>query len=209
LPLVVILSTIPVCSANEYGCFFLWNGMSKEYIFDPKVYFTRVVLTGIFCIFIFGFSLYMIANDNYTLLFILIAVVSAYTSWNALVSGANPNKIILEEDGISFVSPGRRIKYLFSEITVFLAKDFRGSGKIFLRINKAGFFKGRYWIHTREFNDSYELYLFIMKLEHQTHPNSITSKAWNSTRPEVDKTPVLPWNLSEEEKERLKTTTTI
>jgi hypothetical protein len=183
--------------------------MSKEYIFDPKVYFTRVIITGIFCIFIFGFSLYMIANDKYVPLFILIAVVSAYTSWNALVSGTNPNKIVLEEDGISFVCPYRRTKYLFSEITVFLAKDFRGSGKIFLRINKGGLFKGRYWIHTREFNDSYELYLFIMKLEHQTHPNSIKSKAWNSTRPEVDKTPVLPWNLSEEEKERLRNTSTI
>jgi hypothetical protein len=183
--------------------------MSKEYIFDPKVYFTRVVLTGIFCIFIFGFSLYMIVSDNHRQFFILVAVVAAYASWNALVSGANPNKIILEEDGISFVSPGRRTKYLFSEITVFLAKDFRGSGKIFLRINKTGLFKGRYWIHTREFNDPYELYLFIMKLEHQTHPNSIKSKAWNSTRPEVDKTPVLPWNLSEEEKERLRNTKTI
>jgi hypothetical protein len=183
--------------------------MSKEYIFDPKVYFTRVILTGIFCFFIFGFSLYMIASNNRRQLFMLIGVVSAYAFWNALVSGSNPNKIILEEDGISFVSPGRRTKYPFSGITVFLAKDFRGSGKIFLRINKPGLFKGRYWIHTREFNDPYELYLFIMKLEHQTHPNSIKSKAWNSTRPEVDKTPVLPWNLSEEEKERLKNTQTI
>jgi hypothetical protein len=183
--------------------------MSKEYIFDPKVYFTRIILTGIFCVFVFCFSLYMIISGNHRQLFILIGAVSAYASWNALISGANPNKIILEEDGISFVSPGRWNKYLFSEIKVFLAKDFRGSGKIFLRINKSSFFKGRYWIHTREFNDSYELYLFIMKLEHQTHPNSIKSRAWNSTRPEVNKTPVLPWNLSEEEKERLKKTSTI
>lgn len=183
--------------------------MSKEYIFDPKVYFTRVILTGVFCIFVFVFSWYMIVSGTYRQIFMLVAVVSAYTSWNALVSGANPNKIILEEDGISFVSPVRRTKYLFSEITVFLAKDFRGSGKIFLRINRAGLFRGRYWIHTREFNDSYELYLFMMKLEHQTHPNSIKSRAWDSTRPEVDKTPVLPWNLSEEEKERLRNTNTI
>jgi hypothetical protein len=183
--------------------------MNKEYIFDPKVYFARVILTGIFCVLIFVFSLYMVFTDNHRQLFILIAAVSAYASWNAFVSGSNPNKIILEENGISFVSPVRQTKYLFSEITVFLAKDFRGSGKIFLRINKSGFLKGRYWIHTREFNDSYELYLFIMKLEHKTHPNSIKSKAWNSTRPEVDKNPVLPWNLSEEEKERLKNSKTI
>jgi hypothetical protein len=180
--------------------------VSKEYIFDPKVYFTRVILSGIFCVIIFGFSLYMIGTENHRQIFILVAVVSFYTAWNALASGANPKKIILEEDGISFVSPIRTTKYLFSEITLFRAKDFRGSGKIYLRINKSGLFQGRYWIHTREFNDPYELYLFMMKLEHHTHPNSIKSKAWDSTRPEVDKTPVLPWNLSEEEKERLKNT---
>jgi hypothetical protein len=115
----------------------------------------------------------------------------------------------MEEDGMTFVSPVRRTKYLFSGITVFRAKDFRGSGKIFLRINKNSFLGGRYWIHTREFNDPYELYLFMMKLEYKTHPDSIKSKAWDSTRPEVDKTPVLPWNLSAEEKERLKNSSTI
>jgi hypothetical protein len=183
--------------------------MRKEYIFDPKVYFTRIFLSGIFCIGIIIFSIYMIIIDNYRPIFILVAVVSAYSVWNSFISKSNPGKIILEEDGITFDSFGRQSKFLFSEITKFLAKDFRGSGKIFLRINKPGLFSGRYWIHTREFNDPYELYLFIMKLEHQIHPNSIKSRAWDSTRPEVDKTPVFPWNLSEEEKERLKNTSTV
>jgi hypothetical protein len=136
----------------------------------------------------------MIFTGSLPQLFALIALVAFYTTWNTFVSGSNPSKVILEEDGVSFFSYGKTVKYLFTEIQSFLVKDFRGSGKMFIRVNKSNFFKGRFWIHTREFNDSDELYLYFLKLEYKTHPTSIKARAWDSTRPEVDKTPVLPWN---------------
>ncbi|MFP3041924.1 hypothetical protein LQZ19_08895 [Treponema primitia] len=144
-------------------------------------------------------SLYMIITNNRWEIFLLIACVAAYTVWNTFISGSNPGKVILEEDGISFESFRHRTKYRFSEITSFRAKDFRGSGKIFLRVNNSGFFKGRFWIHTQEFNDSDELYLFLLKLEYQTHPDSIKARAWDSTKPGVDKRPILPWNIMKNE----------
>lgn len=144
----------------------------------------------------------MIIADLYRGVFFLAALIAFYTVWNTFVSLSNPSKVILEEDGISFVTFGKTIKYLFDDITVFMAKDFRGSGKIFLRINHHTMFKGRYWIHTREFNDSDELFLYLLKLEYKTHPDSIKSRAWDSTRPNVDKTPVLPWNLPPEEEQK-------
>jgi hypothetical protein len=169
--------------------------MKKEYRYDPKRYFTHITLTGGFCGLLFLFSLVMIGTGVRPRLFALAALVAGYTAWNTFVSRSNPGKVILEEDGISFESYGKQSKYLFDEITTFLAKDFRGSGKIYLRINNHNFLRGRFWIHTREFNDSEELFLFLLKLEYKTHPGSIKARAWDSTRPEVDKTPVLPWNL--------------
>jgi hypothetical protein len=126
-----------------------------------------------------------------------MGLVALYSSWNAFISGANPSKIILEEDGITFFSYGRVVKYFFDEIRIFMAKDFRYSGKIFLRINNYNILRGRYWINTREFNDSDELFLFLLQLEYKTHPDSIKSRAWDSTRPEVNKMPALPWNIPE------------
>ena len=173
--------------------------MKKDYIYNPKHYFIQITLTSCFCILIIFLALYMIILNVYRGFFLLVSLIAFYTIWNTFVSCSNPSKVILEEDGISFVSFGRTVKYLFEEITSFLAKDFRYSGKIFLRINKYNYFKGRYWIHTKEFNDSDELYLYLMRLEYKTHPDSIKSRAWDSTRPEVDKMPVLPWNLPKEE----------
>ena len=175
--------------------------MKKEYIYNPRHYFIQITLTTYFCIGIIVVCLYMIISDFYRSLFAFAALVAFYAVWNTFISLSNPSKVILEEDGISFVSYGKTFKYLFDEIKIFMAKDFRGSGKIFLRINDHSMLKGRYWVHTREFNDSDELFLYLLKLEYKTHPDSIKSRAWDSTRPNVDKTPVLPWNLPPEEEQ--------
>jgi hypothetical protein len=169
--------------------------MKKEYIYNPKHYLLQITITSCFCVVLIGLSLNMIILNVYRGLFCFAGLIAIYTAWNTFVSGSNPSKVILEEDGISFISYGRKVKYLFDEITRFFAKDFRYTGKIFLRINNYTYFKGRYWIHTKEFNDSDELFLFLLQFEYKTHPDSIKSRAWDSTRPEVDKTPILPWNL--------------
>lgn len=175
--------------------------MKKEYSYNPRHYLIQITITSLFCVGLFFMALYMILLNVYRGLFCLVALGSLYTAWNAFISRANPSKVVLEEDGISFFSFGKTVKYLFNDITVFLVKDFRYSGKVFLRINKHNSFKGRYWINTKEFNDSDELFLFLLKLEYKTHPDSLKSRAWDSTRPDVDKMPVLPWNLPAEEEQ--------
>jgi hypothetical protein len=175
--------------------------MKKEYIYNPKSYFVQVVVTSVFCIAILFVSLYMIITNTNRNIFCFVGLIALYTFWNTFVTGSNPSKIILEENGISFVSFGRTVKYLFDEIHIFMAKDFRSSGRIFLRINKYNLFKGRYWVNAKEFNDSYELFLFLLKLEYKMNPDSLKSRAWDSTRPDVDKTPVLPWNLPVKEQD--------
>ncbi len=115
-------------------------------------------------------------------------------AWNVFGARANPSQVILEEDGISFVSYGKSEKFLFDEIDQFRAKDFRGNGKIYVRV-RAGKHHGRYWLHTFHYNDGEELFIYILKLEYKTHPTSLKAMAWDSTRPGEDKTPVLPWLL--------------
>ncbi len=172
--------------------------MQKTYQYNPKEYFTQITLVGIFTTLIVAFCVVMAFISQQPLLFGFIALVAGYSSWNTFISGSNPSKVILEEDGISFLSYGRVDRYDFDKITSFRAKDFRGSGKIFLRVNNSGMLKGRYWIHTAQFNDGEELFLYLLKLEYKTHPTSIKARAWDSTRPNEDKTPVLPWNLPKE-----------
>jgi len=150
----------------------------------------QVVITSWFCVFILAAAIYLAAvrGESYRYLFCLAGAAAFYTAWNTFISGANPSRVIVDRESISFVSFRKTERYLYREIHTFLAKDFRGSGKIFLRINRPTLFKGRYWIHAREFNDAEELFLFILKLEYNIHPGSMKARAWDSTRPDVDKT---------------------
>jgi len=175
--------------------------MKKEYIYDPMQYFMQVVIVSIFSVGVLGIALYMIVIDNNRYFFCFVALIAVYTSWNTFVSRVTPSKIMLEEDGITFSGFGKITKYLFDEIRFFKIKDFRYSGKMFIRVNDYNMINGRYWVNTRGFNDSYELFEFLFKLEYKTHPDSIKAKAWDSTRPLVDKMPVLPWNLSKKEEQ--------
>ncbi|MDR1894277.1 MAG: hypothetical protein LBQ61_06240 [Spirochaetales bacterium] len=179
--------------------------MEKRYRYDDVSYFWRVKLTGVFCALVCLAALYLaLFGGVYRGVFGFISFVAFYSFWNIFVSRSNPGEIILEEEGITFLSFGRKDKYLFSEITSFLVKDFRTSGKLYIRVNNANLFKGRYWFNFLMCNDGEELYLFLLKLEYKTHPASLKAKAWDSTKPGVDKTPVLPWNLPPETGEKEK-----
>ena len=168
--------------------------MKKVYQYDPKEYAVGITYTGVFTALIFaGAVITAVIMPQYWLLGAFVALVSGYSTWNTFVAHANPSEFIVEEDGVSFVSFGRADKYRFDELKTFLAKDFRGSGKIFIRVNNYNWFKGRYWLHTARFNDKDELFMYILKLEYHTHPAALKARAWDSTQPDFDKTPYLPW----------------
>lgn len=176
--------------------------MQKRYIYEPKAYFSQVTLTSIFTALILAYCIYQIIIGFQPILFGLIGLVAAYTSWNTFIARANPSQVVLEEDGISFVSFGKVDKYPFDQLKSFQVREFRGSGKMFIRVNNSNLLRGRYWLNTREMNDGEELFLYILKLEHHVHPNSIKAKSWNSVQPELDKTPYLPWQQPKEQEEQ-------
>ncbi len=168
--------------------------MSKAYKYAEKEYFYQITLIGVFtallCVYCAAVSLMQMQVS----LFTLGALVAGYSAWNVFGARANPRQVLLAAAGLSFVSYGKSEKFLFDEIDQFRAKDFRGNGKIYVRV-RAGKHHGRYWLHTFHYNDGEELFIYILKLEYKTHPTSLKAMAWDSTRPGEDKTPVLPWLL--------------
>jgi len=184
--------------------------MSKAYVYNPREYFWKVTLTGLVAAAVLVVSAYMIVTrSDLRILFAFVALVAGYTVLNTFVVRTYPSQIILEEDGISFHAYGRTTKYRFDEINSFLVKDWRGSGRMYIRINDSNMLRGRYWLYLRRCNDGDELFLYLLKLEYKTHPTSWKAKAWDSTRPNEDKTPILPWRLPKEEKEEIDTGETI
>jgi len=170
--------------------------MSKTYVYNAPEYFRKVTLTGIVGAIVFVVAIVNLAIGAELIpVWVLAALVAGYTVLNTFVARCYPAQVILEEDGISFSAYGKTDKYLFDEITRFSVKDWRGSGRMYLRINKSNMLRGRYWLYCRRCNDGEELFMYILKLEYKTHPTSWKAKAWDSTRPKENKNPILPWKL--------------
>lgn len=149
----------------------------RTFEYNPTDYARRITLIGGFCALIFLYSIYSLLTDPNKLIWVAAAIVSGYTVWETFISCSNPNKVIIDADGITFCAYGREHRYLWSEITRFKVKEFSGARKLFVRINDAGIFRGRYWLHCYYFNDTDILYKFIVDREILIHPDSLKAQA--------------------------------
>ena len=75
---------------------------AKIYEYDTKVYRTKITITAIFCAFILAYSLFSIFTTNVPALWVVAAVVAGYFVWETFVSIANPSKVEVSDQGITF-----------------------------------------------------------------------------------------------------------
>lgn len=149
----------------------------KEYYYDKKNFGRQVTLTGIFAIAIAVICLIGILMGRQPGLLVVAIIVATYTAWNSFISNSNPEKVVIADDYISFSSFGREDKYMLDQLEMFRLREFPTAGKIFIRVNKAGIFKGRYWVHTWHFNDGKELFTRLLDMEYALHPDTLKAKA--------------------------------
>lgn len=153
------------------------------YTYDPAVYARKITLIGIFCGAVLLYSGVRILTGGGSPLWAGVGAVAAYTVWETFISLSNPGQVRMDEKGIVFRAYGREHRYSWDEITRFRVKEFTGARKLFIRINQAGFLRGRYWLHCYYFNDTDELYNGMVDRECRMHPDSIKAWARNGSRP--------------------------
>lgn len=151
--------------------------MAKEYIFDKRAFLMQITITGIFTFVIFLLCIYGIFASSYASLCALIALIAGYTTWNNFVSVSNPQKIEITNDFICFSAYRKEHKYLYEDIKNFKIREFPSAGKIYLRINECNILKGRYWIHTAQFENGKELFKTLLDMEYELHPDSLKARA--------------------------------
>lgn len=146
------------------------------YTYDPKIYARKITFIGIFCIAVLTYAGIRILTGGPIPVWAGVGVVAAYTVWETFISLGNPSRVIMDEHGILFCAYGREHRYTWNEISQFRVKEFTGARKLFVRVDQAGFLRGRYWLHCYYFNNTDELYHAVVDRECQIHPDSI--KAW-------------------------------
>ena len=100
-----------------------------------------------------------------------------YTYWETYVSISNPQDVVITKDSITFSGCDQVHTFLWKDIKSFRCKEFYSAKKIFLRINRTSLTKGRYWIACAQFNDSDELFQFLLDKEYELHPTAMKAVA--------------------------------
>ena len=150
---------------------------AKIYEYDTKVYRTKITITAIFCAFILAYSLFSIFTTNVPALWLVAAVVAGYFVWETFVSIANPSKVEVSDQGITFSAYHKSHHYDWNEVKRFKCKPLASGTKMFVRINEAGIFRGRYWVNCYYFNNGNELFQYLFHKEIEIDPEGLKARA--------------------------------
>lgn len=149
----------------------------KEYTYNDKSFLMEVTITGLFCGFITIVCLILACLGFLSGLMVFIAIVAGYSFWNCFISKSNSQKVILDDDYISFKTYNREDRFAFNDIKRLRIREFPTSGKMYIRINDSTAFKGRYWIQTKVFSDGNELFRKLLDIEYEMHPDTLKARA--------------------------------
>ena len=152
------------------------------YNYDNKKYRNSITITGVFCLLLAFYSIYMLINGNYA--FWIVILICLYQINNTFFSISNPKTILIENDEIIFSAYGRSHSYIISEISEFKVKEIEHYKKMYIRINDSSIFKGRYWINCRCFSNGKDLWDYFAYLEYLKEPTQLKFRARIPSKPD-------------------------
>lgn len=153
----------------------------KEYKIESRFFHIHTTVNGVIAACAIIVSFIGIFMDFYQKLLAMVILVSAYTVWNTFIAIGNPQKVAISDDFVSFSAYGRTDCFDLSELDRFMIREFPSAGKMYVRINNAGLFKGRYWLYTMMYSDGQELFRKLLEIERNIHPDSLKTQAYRSS----------------------------
>lgn len=148
--------------------------MSKEYLFDRRTFLIRVIYAGILAAIVFVFGIYGIATgSSMKYLWMFICFLCVYTIITNFIAISYPEKIVIDNNEITFSAFNKAHVYSRKELTGFKIKEQQLAKRMYIRVNKPSLLKGRYWIDLKAYNDYKDLEKNLLEIEEIIHPNSL------------------------------------
>lgn len=143
-----------------------------RYKYDTKKYFVKIILTSIFIGFLLIYAIIKnISNLNISI-YTFIIIASLYELFNIYIAMCKPSEIELTDEVVIFKSFNKERKYEIKNLKFMMIKELSNK-KLYLRIDNYNFFKGRYWLDTKSYENNQELYVNLLELERSVNPNQL------------------------------------
>lgn len=149
----------------------------KHYQYEKKRFMVQVTITGIFCAILAMISIVFMVQGFMPAIMAIVFIVSVYTVFNTFIAKTTPETIDISKHQITFGAYNQEARYTISQLKEFRIREFPTSGKMYIRVNDYSLLKGRYWVQTKMFNDSKELFMELLDIEYTLHPESLKARA--------------------------------
>ena len=142
------------------------------YKYNKKKYFITVTLTSIFIVFLLIYAVIKNIFDFNINIYTFIILASSYELFNIYIAGVKPLEIELDSQKLVMRGYHKEDIYEIQDLKYMMTKELANK-RLYLRINKYSLFKGRYWLDTKSYENSENLYMNIMELERLICPNQL------------------------------------
>lgn len=143
--------------------------MKKIFLSDKSRFMARVIIPSFVSIIIFVWSLVQYIKSG-SLLLPFIAVVSFLLAFDNIAALSHPDRIELDEDKIELYAFGRKHTYSWNNIKRVSVRKAFYNNRIYLRLGKSEFARGRYWIDGDLYANGNELLSILAAKEAEIHP---------------------------------------
>lgn len=143
--------------------------MEKAYDYKPEKYLFKVVIPVFLAVLFSGISLYRYYFISKSGFYMSVFIICFLIATDHIIGLSHPKVIINSSKFIEFYSFKRKHKYKWKEVKNINIREFPFSKKVYVRINNATFFQGRYWIDVEKFKDGEELVNHLKKEEALRH----------------------------------------
>lgn len=133
-------------------------------------YILGVLLPALLTLAIALYVLYLIVFSSYTSFRLSLLALAVIMFIDYFIALSHPQRIQVDETSITFCGLNRNHVYLFNEIKRINVRPTSMNKRVYLRINSAGLFKGRYWIHLDYIANGPELKGILIELMEERHP---------------------------------------
>lgn len=143
--------------------------MNKIFLSDKPRYAARVVVPSLLGIAIFVWSVVQYIKSG-SLLLPFVAILAFLLAFDNIVALSHPERIELDDEKIDLYAFGRKHTYYWSNIKRVSVRTAFYQNRIYLRLGKSEFIRGRYWIDGDLYNGGKELISLLVQKEAEIHP---------------------------------------
>ncbi|WP_461207524.1 hypothetical protein [Clostridium sp. DL1XJH146] len=144
--------------------------LKKTYNYEKVRYLLGVTIPALMALILSFYFIFRYFQSNGKSFYILGVIFCIVISIDHFISLTYPKKITYSDEKIVICAFGRKHIFYWDKVEKISIRELGYTKKIYMRIGKTSFLKGRYWLNVDLYSDGAELLKYLKEQEEKIHP---------------------------------------